>query len=199
MAGDVQTAHVDLCSLLDYFGVAPEATVGASQPPRPRVYWAQHDLAEVPVMYADVVAPTMCGLTGRGGVAYRTNIWFCGSEGSYSPCHYDPYENLQCQVVGTKEVILFAPDFGHAHLYPAAGTVQSNTALVDVTAPDLRRYPAYAEGLHRIRQQSASEAAPQLLGARGVLERGDAVFIPRKWWHACVARDRSCSVNFWWV
>lgn len=34
-------------------------------------------------------------------------LFFLGTE---SPCHYDPFHNIICQVYGRKEIILFHPD-----------------------------------------------------------------------------------------
>jgi hypothetical protein len=198
MDPDTRTAHVDLRSLLDYLQIDPETSPDASAVPR--VYWAQHELSEVAAMFADVVVPEMCGSTGRGSL-YRTNIWFGGMQGTVSPCHFDPYENLLCQVVGSKEVTLFAPEFGLRYLYPAVGTVQANTALVDVAEPDLEAHPLYADGL-RAAAAAVDTAAQQRGGlalGRGVLHPGDAVYIPQRWWHHCQTRCLSCSVNFWWV
>jgi lysine-specific demethylase 8 len=192
MDANLQRAHVSLADLLSHFAAEPEPSFA-----RPRVYWAQHELSEVPVMHRDVIPPEMCEQTGRGGGVYRTNIWFCGPEGSVSPCHFDPYENLLCQVVGRKEVVLFSPAFGKQYLYPAVGTRQANTSTVDIGAPDLAAHPLYAQGLRVIEEQSGSGAP--LLGAKGDLCPGDALFIPKKWWHYCRSPGLGCSVNFWWV
>jgi ribosomal protein L16 Arg81 hydroxylase len=60
---------------------------------------------------------------------------------------------------------------------------------VDVLAADLEgqmaRYPDFAQAKGR--------------GLETVLEAGDAVFIPKRWWHACQSLSGSISVNFWWV
>jgi ribosomal protein L16 Arg81 hydroxylase len=68
-------------------------------------------------------------------------------------------------------------------------SIQSNTSQVDVLAADLEHqtslYPNFAE----VRSS----------GVETVLETGDAVFIPKRWWHACESKSGSISVNFWWV
>jgi len=57
--------------------------------------------------------------------------------------------------------------------------------MVHVTAPDLDRYPRFASAL-------AVAQAAELLP-------GDAIFIPRDWYHHVEALDRfNVLVNYWW-
>ena len=57
--------------------------------------------------------------------------------------------------------------------------------MVHVTAPDLDRYPRYA---------SALEVAQEV-----ELVLGDALFIPRDWYHHVEALERfNVLVNYWW-
>jgi lysine-specific demethylase 8 len=53
---------------------------------------------------------------------------------------------------------------------------------VDVRAPDADRFPAFAE-------------VPYV---DVVLEPGDMLYVPPRWWHYVQSMDRSCSVSFWW-
>lgn len=207
----LQKPLVGLGSFLDYIMQDKEVVEGG-----PRIYLAQHELHNIPVMRDDVETPTMCTTTGKGTL-YRTNVWFNGAKGTASPCHFDPFENLLCQVVGKKEVTLFAPALGHSNLYPAVGTVQANTSLVDMENPDLSAHPLYYNAVdlvnnHNVADHKASIAdtivresndaivqKKALLGGRGVLHAGDAVYIPYKWWHFCKTDNVSCSVNYWWL
>ncbi len=220
MDKNLKKVSVGLGSLLDYFRLGKESMASI-----PRVYWAQSELKDVPEMLADVMVPEMCTTTGKGHL-YRTNVWFGGALGSVSPCHFDPFYNLLCQVVGTKEVTVFAPEFGHQYLYPAEGTVQKNTSLVDMENPDFTTHPLYAEALKIVNagiepKEVSNEdgegkvieiTAPhgstptiltplshEFVGATGMLEPGDAVYIPYKWWHYCSTSSVSASVNFWWL
>jgi oxalate decarboxylase/phosphoglucose isomerase-like protein (cupin superfamily) len=57
--------------------------------------------------------------------------------------------------------------------------------MVHVTAPDLERYPRFARAL-----DVAQEAE---------LSAGDAIFIPRDWFHHVEAIERfNMLVNYWW-
>lgn len=173
MDRNLQKSEVDLLSLLEYFDLSDGKDV-------PRIYLAQHGLDEIAVMKDDVSPPSICG-TGKGHI-YRTNIWFGGHKGTESPCHHDPFHNVLCQVVGSKQVTLVDPVHSYA-LYPALHTVQSNTSQVSFTRPDYTKHPLFNDTVLY----------------RCVLEPGDAVFIPLRWWHHCISTSLSCSVNFWWL
>lgn len=102
--------------------------------------------------------------------------------------HYDAKENVACCVAGRRRFTLYPPD-QIAGLYPGpfeltpAGTPVS---MVDPAAPDLVRYPRYAEAARH-----ASTAT---------LEPGDAIYIPYGWWHGVESLDPvSILVNYWWA
>jgi hypothetical protein len=101
--------------------------------------------------------------------------------------HNDPIENVAVVVAGRRRFTLFPPEaepmlyMGPAHPTPAGTPV----SMVHVTAPDFDRFPLFADAL-----QQAQEAE---------LHPGDAVFIPRDWFHHVEALDRfNMLVNYWW-
>jgi len=101
--------------------------------------------------------------------------------------HNDPVENLAVVAAGRRRFTLFRPE-AEANLYMGpdqptpAGT---RVSMVHVTAPDFERYPLYAKAL-----EDAEEAE---------LGPGDAVFIPRDWWHHVEALEKfNVLVNYWW-
>jgi hypothetical protein len=58
-------------------------------------------------------------------------------------------------------------------------------SLVDITRPDLERFPRYAQAL----------AHAQVVE----LEPGDAVFVPSMWWHHVESlADFNVLINYWW-
>jgi hypothetical protein len=101
--------------------------------------------------------------------------------------HNDPVDNLAVVAAGRRRFTLFPPD-AEPDLYMGpkeptpAGTPVS---MVHVTAPDLDRFPRFAAALER-----AEEAD---------LYPGDAIFIPKDWFHHVEALDRfNLLVNYWW-
>lgn len=101
--------------------------------------------------------------------------------------HYDLMENVGVVVAGRRRFTVFPPDQA-ANLYPGpfeltpAGTPVS---MVDLAAPDLDRYPRFAEAAATA--QSA-ELAP-----------GDAIYLPFHWWHGVDSLEPvSIFVNYWW-
>jgi hypothetical protein len=102
--------------------------------------------------------------------------------------HYDAKENVACCVAGRRRFTLYPPD-QIAGLYPGpfeltpAGTPVS---MVDPSAPDLARYPRYAEAARH--------------ATTATLEPGDAIYIPYGWWHGVESLDPvSILVNYWWA
>lgn len=101
--------------------------------------------------------------------------------------HFDLPDNIACVVAGRRRFTLFPPEqvanlyIGPLDLTPAGQPV----SLVDVTRPDLARFPRYAQALE---QAQVFELAP-----------GDALFIPSQWWHGVQSlAPVSALVNFWW-
>lgn len=101
--------------------------------------------------------------------------------------HNDPVDNIAVVTAGRRRFTLFPPDaeddlyMGPAHPTPAGTPV----SMVHVTAPDLERYPKFAR---------ATDAAQETL-----LSPGDAIFIPRNWFHHVEAIERfNMLVNYWW-
>lgn len=101
--------------------------------------------------------------------------------------HNDPTHNVAVVAAGRRRFTLFPPEaepelyMGPIHPTPAGTPV----SLVHVSAPDLDRYPLFASALER-----AEEAE---------LFPGDAIFIPRNWFHHVEALERfNVLVNYWW-
>lgn len=143
-------------------------------------YLAQYELGNIPPLKEEIYVPDICQ-TGKGHL-YNVNMWFGCPTGNSSPCHYDPFNNVLVQIFGSKTVDLVHPSFSE-NLYPYYGTIQRNTSQVDFDKPDFSKFPLYTH----IERHSA------------VLNSGDGLFIPFKWWHYCRSSSLNCSVNFWWI
>ena len=101
--------------------------------------------------------------------------------------HYDMSNNIAVCAVGRRRFTLFPPD-QVANLYPGpleptpGGQVVS---LVDFRAPDLGRFPGFADA------RAVAQVAE--------LEPGDAVVYPALWWHHVEAlAPFNVLVNYWW-
>jgi hypothetical protein len=101
--------------------------------------------------------------------------------------HNDPIENVAVVAAGRRRFTLFPPEaepdlyMGPKHPTPAGAPI----SMVHVTAPDLDRYPRFAAALE---VAQTAELVP-----------GDAIFIPRDWYHHVEATERfNVLVNYWW-
>ena len=149
-------------------------------------YLAQHGLfAQIPALADDFSLPLY--VADEVGAV---NVWI-GTAGTRTRLHFDAYDNLLCQVAGYKFVRLVAPaESGLLYVIGGGGdpsssndtTAQGNISAVDAETPDLAAHPLFG-GAHPV---------DCLLGP------GDALFIPKGWWHYVRALTVSASVNFWW-
>jgi hypothetical protein len=115
----------------------------------------------------------------------RPRIWI-GND-IHVATHYDSSDNVACVVGGRRHFTLFPPDqaanmyIGPLEVTPAGTPV----SMVRVDAPDLARYPRFADALA---VAEAAELAP-----------GDAIYIPYLWWHSVRSLDPlSMLINYWW-
>ena len=115
----------------------------------PSQYWVyadykyMHQLCdEMPEMLS-AIDWSVFGFQGRDGK--DTTLWV-GSEGACTPCHYDTYGcNLVSQLWGRKRWVLFAPGESE-RLYPTRIPYEESSVFssVNITNPDLLRYPKFA-------------------------------------------------------
>lgn len=112
-------------------------------------------------------------------------LWF--GNAAKVATHNDPIENVAVVAAGRRRFTLFPPS-AEPDLYlgphdptPAGARI----SMVHVTAPDLDRFPRYASAL---KVAQVAELSP-----------GDAIFIPRDWFHHVEALERfNVLVNYWW-
>jgi hypothetical protein len=101
--------------------------------------------------------------------------------------HFDLAYNLACVVGGRRRFTLFPPgQIENLYMAPLDFTPSgAPVSLVQLTNPDLRRFPRFAEALEHARQ---ADLAP-----------GDALFIPYGWWHHVESLTPfNVLVNYWW-
>jgi hypothetical protein len=98
--------------------------------------------------------------------------------------HNDRDHNLACVVAGRRRFVLFPPE-QVANLYIGPPDNPPPLSLVDPETPDFATFPRFAEAL---KAALVAELAP-----------GDALLIPRHWWHHVTSRAPfNAMVNYWW-
>jgi hypothetical protein len=98
--------------------------------------------------------------------------------------HNDRDHNLACVIAGRRRFVLFPPE-QVANLYIGPIDNPPPLSIVDLEAPDFSRFPRFARAL----------AAAQI----AELGPGDALFVPRHWWHHVTSRDPyNAMINYWW-
>ncbi|XP_077509305.1 lysine-specific demethylase 8-like [Amblyomma americanum] len=143
-------------------------------------YMAQHQLFhQIPELRDDICIPTYCCLSEKDEEP-DINLWF-GPEGTVSPLHHDPKNNLLAQVFGEKYIRLY----GKAQtpfLYPYEEQLLENTSQVDIEDPDFDKFPLFEKAEY----------------TECVLKAGEMLFIPPKCWHFVRSLSPSLSISFWW-
>jgi hypothetical protein len=109
-------------------------------------------------------------------------LWIGGAVRTQT--HNDRDHNLACVIAGRRRFVLFPPT-QVANLYVGPLDNPPPLSLVDPEAPDLARFPRYRDAY------AAAQAA--------WLEPGDALFVPKYWWHHVSSLDPyNAMVNYWW-
>jgi hypothetical protein len=98
--------------------------------------------------------------------------------------HHDRDHNLACVIAGRRRFVVFPPE-QVANLYIGPMENPPPLSIVDLEAPDFSRFPRFEKAL----------ATAQI----AELGPGDALFMPRHWWHHVTSRDPyNAMVNYWW-
>jgi hypothetical protein len=139
------------------------------------MYLAQHDLfSQIPGLESFISTPEYALMTG-GDV--DKNIWF-GQSGTTTPLHFDPYENIFCQVVGFKRFFLIDPKF---------------SALIPLDDKSYGHNPNTSSmGIHVMNPETLPFPVHKV-----TLGPGEVLYIPPGWWHLVSGLTNSISVSFW--
>jgi lysine-specific demethylase 8 len=162
-------------------------------------YVAQQDLlSDLPKLAEACPALPHTSVGPRGDrEQWRRNVWI-GPEGTFTPIHRDPYENLFVQVVGTKRVHLFPPECGTKLYLSASTTSQSNTSTIPTEDFLLEEHDPATSAQQASQFPLLGEAMSAQGAAHTVLGPGDALYIPKGWFHCIKSLHTSVSVNSWW-
>jgi hypothetical protein len=112
----------------------------------------------------------------------RPKLWLGGPV--KTQIHNDRDHNLACVVAGRRRFVLFPPE-QVANLYVGPLDNPPPLSLVDPEAPDLDAFPRFRDALDAAR---VAHLGP-----------GDALLMPRYWWHHVTSHDPyNAMVNYWW-
>ncbi|CAO2832919.1 unnamed protein product [Amaranthus hypochondriacus] len=141
-------------------------------------YLAQHPLFDqIKELRKDIVVPDYC--YAGGGELRSINAWF-GPAGTITPLHHDPHHNIYAQVVGKKYVRLYAASLSE-ELHPHSEFMLSNSSQVDLYDIDDNSFP-------KVKDLEFMDC---------ILDEGEMLYIPPKWWHYVRSLTPSLSVSFW--
>ncbi|XP_027095788.2 lysine-specific demethylase JMJ30 [Coffea arabica] len=142
-------------------------------------YLAQHQLFDqIQELRHDIIVPDYC--FAGGGEMRSLNAWF-GPAGTVTPLHHDPHHNILAQVVGRKYVRLYPASLSE-ELYPHAEFMLRNSSQVDLDNVDEKEFPKVVN----------------LEFLDCILNEGEMLYIPPRWWHYVRSLTTSFSVSFWW-
>ena len=120
------------------------------------------------------------------GQAAGPRIWL-GTRSNVS-CHHDTYDNLACAIAGRRRFTLFAPELiGKLYVGPIDNTMAGAPVSLAASAdgPEDGDFPLFEE----IRARAL----------RLELEAGDALYLPKLWWHKVESlAPLNGLVNYWW-
>ncbi|TFB06560.1 Lysine-specific demethylase [Trichoderma ghanense] len=163
-----------------------------------QLYIAQSLLSDLPSpLQDDVPTPDILSQVGRGDI-YSSSIWL-GTEPTYTPLHRDPNPNLFCQLCSSKVVRLMLPAMGnelyHRVRMMLRGSGNSrirSTEMMEGEERELLHGAVWGNGIKETETMDIQEVT---------LCAGDALFIPKGWWHS-IKSERSegnlnGSVNWW--
>jgi hypothetical protein len=112
-------------------------------------------------------------------------IWL--GHASNVSAHYDTVDNLACVVAGRRRFTLYAPQLIESlYVGPIDNTMAGQPVSLAASSPrDDEKYPRFAQ----VRDQALVAE----------LEPGDALYLPKLWWHQVEALSPfNGLVNYWW-
>ena len=118
----------------------------------------------------------------KNSIIYSLLSWI-GPKSTITGFHADWAENINVQIKGSKVFYLVSPKY-NKNMYPSPTFERFSTAsLVDMKNLDQKKFPLFKE----------SEIIKVVLNA------GDAIYLPRGWWHYVESLEPSInvSIHYW--
>jgi Cupin-like domain len=132
----------------------------------------------LPELVDELRAPEYC----RDAAWRVSRFWFSAAQTS-APLHRDVAENIFFQLLGRKRFFLYPPSASpwlYSHPFRSA---LPNYSRFDPEVPDYRRFPL----------------SRRLQPLEVILQPGDALYLPSRWWHQVRSLEVSASFNFWFA
>ena len=163
----------------DLIGAIDRILANADRPGSPTVYVGSLEAAiYLPGFAEDNALPAVPRSVGP-------RIWI--GNASIVSCHNDTYDNIACVVAGRRTFTLYPPDaISDLYIGPIDRTMAGRPVSLAAHAPSGDpRYPRLAAARARA---TVAELAP-----------GDALYLPKLWWHQVEATEPvNVLVNYWW-
>jgi len=161
------------------FMAAVTAIVAERQADAPTVYLGSVPVNDhLPGFAAQNVLPVLPPHIGA-------RIWL-GHAANVS-AHFDAFDNVACVVAGRRRFTLYPPEtIANLYVGPLDHTMAGQpVSLAAAAPPDDERYPLFSA----VREQALSAE----------LSPGDALYIPKLWWHQIESlASFNGLVNYWW-
>jgi hypothetical protein len=173
----------------------------------PSVYLAQCPLPSLPTPLQDAVpTPDLVKHAGRGDI-YDSSLWL-GRPPTYTPLHRDPNPNLFIQLAGRKVVRLLPPEVGNAIFERVQETCRVGGSNKSIRGEEMMMGLEHdlletgvwgASGSPEDGTIHEIHRAVQGFGQEAELGLGEALFIPKGWWHSVkgIGEGITASVNWW--
>lgn len=172
------------------------------------IYLAQCSLTALPAsLQQDLPTPSLIAHRNPSGPIrgdiYASSLWL-GRPPTYTPLHRDPNPNIFIQLAGQKVVRLLPPEIGAAVFADVQARLdyRQNTSAT-IRGDEMMSGPEKAV-LHAAIWPATGEKScyDELLttyGQETTLGMGDALFIPKGWWHSVkgVGAGITASANWW--
>ena len=160
-----------------------------------QLYIAQAPLSALPVdLQNDVPTPELVKEAGKGDI-YDSSIWI-GLEPTYTPWHRDPNPNLFCQLQSSKVIRMLPPRHGE-QLF-----LQTRAKLGQTGSSRIRGEEMMQGAERQVLYDTVwSDSVIEEDMMEVTLTRGDALYIPKGWWHSVRSEGGrgtlNASVNWW--
>lgn len=153
-----------------------------------RLYLAQCSLSALPAdLQKDFVVPEVVRCAGKGDI-YDSSVWI-GLPPTRTPLHRDPNPNLFVQLAGRKIVRLVSPEAGDT-IYEATKREIGSSGHASMRGSEMmsgKEFQLLERCIWDPKDDRNGSEAPECVLDRSLeatLEPGDALFIPKGWWHS---------------